>query len=406
MQSSCESIWAEGNEKSALGVFPSPFVEYVDRGDAGWYPAWGPQPRTLAELRMRQFSWFLRSKPDWCSVLSRPVVLEQWRNTALEYHPALTADNRLSPNMINYVLGELAGYTKIRDDERGIECGCFDAIWRSDELLSDDFCGRLRAAVAVLEHEDLPRGMDGNIVNLIDPSLYSTVYGRTYASFPDPRSCGELSSPTPSEDQPEWTISTRFGWIPSDFSVNAEDGSVRLLSPYINNLHPDRHQLLYRAVEDALTAFVPMFERVLGDINQERRTPFPRNRIRTVDDNDGISCIWGEGEPALEEPDGGPLAAPAEHEFYEPLYETVPKILPEAHDRYAGELENDFTPVSLKGATIQCIIKLVNLQLTPEYPEHAGDDWHIDGMANENIVASIIYIGRGEQLIRSALPTR
>lgn len=54
--------------------------------------------------------------------------------------------------------------------------------------------------------------------------------------------------------------------------------------------------------------------------------------------------------------------------------------LPDAKEEYTGVLDVMKTPtVSLKGTTMQCIIKLVNLVLTPEKPEYPGGKWHVEG---------------------------
>lgn len=37
------------------------------------------------------------------------------------------------------------------------------------------------------------------------------------------------------------------------------------------------------------------------------------------------------------------------------------------------------------------IVKLANIELTPENPRYTGGSWHVEGMASENIAASGIY---------------
>ncbi|KAJ6466056.1 hypothetical protein C8R47DRAFT_1224185 [Mycena vitilis] len=66
-------------------------------------------------------------------------------------------------------------------------------------------------------------------------------------------------------------------------------------------------------------------------------------------------------------------------------------VLPESFAEYAGELEKTIEPYSLRGKTIQCIIKLANIHLTAENPEYKGGSWHVEAMLNERIVASGIY---------------
>jgi hypothetical protein len=54
--------------------------------------------------------------------------------------------------------------------------------------------------------------------------------------------------------------------------------------------------------------------------------------------------------------------------------------LPDAKEGYTGDLDVMKTPtVSLKGTTMQCIIKLSNIVLNPEKPEYPGGKWHVEG---------------------------
>ncbi|KAG8948624.1 hypothetical protein FRC04_009388 [Tulasnella sp. 424] len=46
---------------------------------------------------------------------------------------------------------------------------------------------------------------------------------------------------------------------------------------------------------------------------------------------------------------------------------------------------------SIQGKTVQVIVKLANIHLSPDQPEYPGGNWHVEGMANERIVASGIY---------------
>jgi len=49
--------------------------------------------------------------------------------------------------------------------------------------------------------------------------------------------------------------------------------------------------------------------------------------------------------------------------------------------------------VSLAGRRLQVIVKLANIELTPDKPQYEGGSWHVEGMENESIVASgIVYL--------------
>jgi hypothetical protein len=152
--------------------------------------------------------------------------------------------------------------------------------------------------------------------------------------------------------------------MPSDFSVLA-DGSVKLVSPYINNLHPMKHQALYSTIEDIIAGFVPMFEHVLGEIDKKRVRESTSGRIKD------LVCVWEDVEYKFADEEG---------ENEEQKYNSLDskKRLPEANT-YVGELEKSLAPVSLHGRTVQCIIKLANIHLTPEQPKYGGGSWHVEG---------------------------
>ncbi|KAG9022000.1 hypothetical protein FS837_006801 [Tulasnella sp. UAMH 9824] len=61
---------------------------------------------------------------------------------------------------------------------------------------------------------------------------------------------------------------------------------------------------------------------------------------------------------------------------------------------------------SVQGEVIQVIVKLANIHLTPEKPEYPGGSWHVEGMANEHIVASGIYYYDCENITDSQLAFR
>ncbi|KAF7328873.1 hypothetical protein MVEN_02517000 [Mycena venus] len=380
-------------ENKPTWVLPSPFETYQ----------WSPQPLTVFELTMHELSWTLRSKPDWQRKAADPEIRRKWRQEALEQQATSAEDDaaesnedddssevRLTEKMIDYVLAELDGYAKIADNARGIERACFEAIWYSDRLISTDLLERLKNAAKALEdvpddEKDWHPGSNKQVLDLVHPSLYCVVYGRTHAYLPGkPHIPANFLPVHVSESISHWGsrvsnwTSKDFSWMPSDFTVDS-DGSVKLASPYINNLHPVLHRPLYGAIEEVLGAFVPLFER----------------RVSAV-----------SGAPAGGHTRGGdPPSDEDEDEWNEKFWAKIPKILPEAKD-YTGQLESQFMPVSLRGRTIQCIIKLANIHLTPEQPEYAGGSWHVEGMVNEHIVASGIYYYDEENITESMLSFR
>jgi len=163
-----------------------------------------------------------------------------------------------------------------------------------------------------------------------------------------------------------------FQWLPSDFAV-AEDGIVTLASSYVNNVHPRKHAALESAIPKLLERAVPLWERVLSDL----RRPLLPFRVDSTFKGDPPDCLFKTAdEPCLTDDD--------EEEEYvadRDAWLSKKKLkLPDVRKKYTGNLDVMKTPtVSLKGTTIQCIIKLANIVLTPEKPEYPGGVWRVEG---------------------------
>ena len=286
---------------------------------------------------------------------------------------------------------ELHGYASVRDPETGIEvrskisalvsahdhaslndhqAGPYERIWKADSLIPSDLRDKLIAAVHPLENvpdaeKDWHPRSDNQVLDLVHPSLYPIVYDRTLAN--DRQTDDPLKHP----NDRNYYVSKKFQWLPSDFVVR-EDGSVALTSPYINNIDPKKHAALESVVPKLLERAVPLWERVLSDLSR------PLLPLR-VCSHDGIGlpdCVFDyDNEPDGEEAE--------EHEAdMDAWLSTQNPNLPDARE-YTEDLVLLKTPtVSLKGTTIQCIIKLANIILTPEKPEYPGGKWHIEGQSD------------------------
>jgi len=64
------------------------------------------------------------------------------------------------------------------------------------------------------------------------------------------------------------------------------------------------------------------------------------------------------------------------------------------------------TLIDWRGRTLQVIVKLANIVLTPDRPGYAGGVWHVEGMANERIVATAIYYYDSDNVGESRLSFR
>ncbi|KAI5121385.1 hypothetical protein M0805_001198 [Coniferiporia weirii] len=399
-----------------------------------------PNPRTLAELLMVKLSASIRSKPEWWVKYKDPNIRSKWRGEALatkmvwieratmlvpyedarEMFPdaviwnAYTFDEsivQLNEKQIEYVLDELDGYAKLRDEETGIQVSSFDSIWHSDTLVDGSLREVIKNGIAVLEdvpdsQKDWHPGSDDQVLDLVHPSLYCVVYGRTlaYPSGIDPHahSSADLKPlPSPSFSTPGHLKSKKFQWLPTDFAV-AGDGTVKGVG-YINNLHPS-HEKLYGGIERVLGVFIPLFERVLTDMLHPLPTRIP----------DDYEALEDCGPAFLRPPDSRDEGEGDSNvnyyqrfaDYIEGAWNDDPIVgLPDVNI-YTGDLETRYTTVSLRGRTIQVIVKLANIQLTSEKPEYKGGSWHIEGMAHEHIVASGLYYYDQENITQSDLAFR
>ena len=200
--------------------------------------------------------------------------------------------------------------------------------------------------------KDWNPGSNGFVLNLVHPSLYPIVYGRTIGKISGSDTATVLEAPTLEGTDPK-SVSKHFQWIPSDFYVD-NHGKVTLISPYINNIHPIHHKELYSIILEILQHAIPMFERVLSDLLR----PLLPMRIGTSDGRElggeeTVDCIWKTGVPST----------------------------PDARKQYCGDLNVMNDRISLKGQTLQVIVRLANIVLTPERPEYPGGNWHVEGLS-------------------------
>ncbi|KAH9926109.1 uncharacterized protein B0H18DRAFT_1006567 [Fomitopsis serialis] len=313
------------------------------------------------------------------------------------------------------------------------------------------------SAVAPLEampdsKKDWHPGSDERILDLVHPSLYPVVYGRTVSN-----ASGTPLTPRTSSIVHKMFVSEHFQWLPSDFDV-AYDGTVTLASPYINNIHPEHHKPLMGVIPKVLKMAVPMFEWVLSELARKRQLP-TRLDYRG---KGSLGCVWEEGsepypdnkaddvmsskidvfccvvsKPWAAECDRMWIAArkrwkeehrngdvkfkfePLEYELF-PDYphhdyvrrclsewcDTLPHIWPDSKPAYEDGLARVQKRVSLKGRRLQVIVKLANIMLTTEKPQYRGGTWHVEGMDNEAIVATFIYYYDCENITESTLSFR
>lgn len=269
------------------------------------------------------------------------------------------------------------------------------------------------AEVLTLSELDSVRGLAGDEPRAVHFQLADRELGRF---VPDDalhwrRTIGGHGSTTFDAEQPlhghnAWRDSKTFQWLPSEVDVD-ERGVARFVS-YINNLHPNRHGALYGTLERLFGRFVPLFERVLGDLAgpEHRRIPYvglaPLHGLPHRERFDAEMSIReterdGDGEivRAMADVDADlrNMARPFDGLTAPPPAATAAKLpLPRA--------------VSLKNRRLQVIVKVAGIHLTPEQPDYDGGSWHLEGCTNERIVATGIFYFDSHNITTSKLAFR
>ncbi|KAI0717938.1 hypothetical protein C8Q72DRAFT_902417 [Fomitopsis betulina] len=366
----------------------------------------------------------MREKPDWHVKFRDEKIRSKWTEEIREQQKDLHESLQLTENMINYVMTELEAYAVLRDEDTGIEPGPYERTWKSDKLIPANLKSELLAAIAPLEsvpdlEKDWHPNSDGKVLDLVHPSLYPIVYGRTVSTS------GEILESREDDKVDSQFMSEQFQWLPSDFHI-AQNGTVSLASPYINNIHHEDHAALEKVIIKLFERAVPMFEWVLSDLGRKKQLP------TRIDLKGKIypDCVW-EDHPelasipsedykpiyveanrlALTQYDDVPEGEEAPFvNFYRILefeyYDKLPKTWLDSKPTYQDGMDGVKKTVDFRGKTMQVIVKLANIVLTPEKPEYAGGTWHVEGMNNEAIVATVIYYYDCDNITESTLSFR
>lgn len=152
------------------------------------------------------------------------------------------------------------------------------------------------------------------------------------------------------------------------------------ISSYINNLHPPRYRGLYQIISKIITKAIPLWNTTLtGLANEHYNKASPRityDKIEYDSDAEG----WLESHGLQQQPDE------AEWEWYDRshkwIYDNRTIIKPEPRPFTPPRTKKGYKEFRLEDYAktgLQVIVKLANIELTPEKPEYAGGSWHVEG---------------------------
>ena len=254
---------------------------------------------------------------------------------------------------------------------------------KSDCIVTEGISNALKEACKPLQDvpvslQDWHPGSDRTVLNLVHPSMYPLIYGQSLAlqqPISDPQAAvrlccsGRKTLPDPpmgaGDDE---CYSQRFQWLPSEVHFKAED-DVQIIS-YINNLHPVKYNSLYAIIEKIISKAIPLWNKCL---------------------NLGVQKGGRRIDSKIEEWD------PPEQDFanddeYETWEQERKLVIPEPGDFDDMDQKKPWEDnhVDLRrifGDTgLQIIVKLASVVLTPEKPEYAGGNWHLEGKNNSLIL--------------------
>eukprot|EP01080_Neovahlkampfia_damariscottae_P008473 gene8473-295_t len=364
------------------------------------------EPYTKVEIKMFSLVQAILYKSDWFNKLNDEEIKKKWIEEAQV--------QQFEDSMIEYMFDKLKHEISETKDI-GTIASPFHSIFQSDTLINDSLKKKLLKQVVELEKlpKDYHPFSNNLVLDLIHPSLYCLVGDVTpiskekieqrnvpislWLKESTPMTIPKVEVPPPEEFYQEYVeelhpdyitltktnfISDKFQWLPSDISVSKE-GKVQFES-YINNLHPLKFKELYSCLEQILEKFIPMFELVLGNNGGEIISSIYHNALY----DDGFDQKFGDDyEDYLDNYDEEELQAKGS--FFNEKYQ--PRKL---------------NSMKLKGRNLQVIVKMANIELTPDSPSYEGGSWHMEGMENEKIVATGIYYYEKENISQSVLSFR
>ena len=221
------------------------------------------------------------------------------------------------------------------------------------------------------------------------------------------QSCRELTRENTVVDFSGCLAKCKSSIAQSTFFCNRSANSFRKthdrrITSYINNLHPSENKDLYKIIENIIDKAIPLWNaaltpliarcplRITYEISERDPDshPIPEDQMPRQglidgesdfeeDDDDFIDreakfvADWGYAYQKVLQPEPGEFTTSASSWYLKHYYEEG--ILDRKADGNV-DLRRDFGNRGL-----QIIVKLANIQLTPEKPHYDGGSWHVEG---------------------------
>jgi len=395
---------------------------------------------TVREISMMDFMNQITDKPRWWEKINDGEVIARWRMEACGEDEELqrSSGKVLDATSFDYCLAELkdkAEYLR----EHGV-VHVLDAkgtVVKSDVDADDVFWRSVREKVRTLEEvpdhsKDWHPGTDGLVLDLLHPSLFPLCYGISrvlpYGTVPltkcwEYTGLGEVCSvPSGVRTNASFLKTAAWGekidlhpwgihqWLPSEIRL-CESGKARIDS-YVNNLHPETHNDIYKLLESAVDKAIPLWNECLSRFDDRNRIELKvcgdDNAIMPMDLRDKPSVDADHAEKQeywarLEAYEDRIADHPEERKFLHPS-PSAPYVPVAKRTESGGQNRPDLCSDYPGG--LQVIFKLASIQLTPEKPRYNGSSWHVEGALNEHICATALFYYDSENITDSFLEFR
>ncbi|CZR51823.1 uncharacterized protein PAC_01700 [Phialocephala subalpina] len=402
---------------------------------------------TLREFAMLEIMDWLTDKPNWFEKVFNDEIAQKWKVEAMA-----TEGRDVSQKMVDWIIEELRYKAGIFKETGTISVYNGDVV-KSDVAVPESLKLQLREQVLKLEnipekYKDWHPGSNGQVLDIVHPSLFPLVYGQSRVvedELIELKDCIESSGkgkvvPSPKDEElsgPQVRqyifrnfrpgespnpYSRNFQWLPCEVDISNEDGSAKITS-YINNLHPHRYRELYEIIESIIAKAIPLWDKTLTPLREHdtfqrisyTETVFdpdpddmPEDEKPQQEDGETEDQFWDrrndweEDTRKVVQPEPGAFRAPedvqAERKRPGKYYDLdLSKYMPKP----SVDIRRDYSKRGL-----QVIVKLANIQLTPENPQYGGGSWHVEGQLNEHICATALYYYDTENITDSHLAFR
>lgn len=363
----------------------------------------GVEARCLDEWKIVDISNAIRAKVDWTRKYKDEKISSKWR---AEIKEQFGEDDHIEA-VLDYVFRELEWYEKLQN-EYGFAIELDDRIVSSATAVSETIRQTLiKQSTELLDSFgadiDYHPGSNKQVIDLVHPSLFPLIYGRTKVVDRNDTSkvivaeYDELIAKT-KKGVEDFGISKNYQWLPSQFKYD-KLSKLFVIDSYINNLHPVKFKLLYTTIAEVFNLAIPGLNLVLSRYASEEnyRIEIPRySDVYTKEYHEKLEKL----EEELEEEED------YDYDRVEEFMETRLDYINDYSPKYVSDPETKRIDLREDFDNLKVIVKLANIELTPENPVYPGGSWHVEGTINEDIVATVLYYYDIENITESTLSYR